>query len=198
MTFSNSLSMSDAELLERDERTDGLVDDDRLALAQLEHALVHGLLPGLAAFDAAEAIREVAVLEQRLRLGDVLGRAGDDDALDVAELLDLLEHVDDDGLTGEDEELLGNRLVHPLADTPGKNDHSGLHWLHLATLGSDARHPETVGWLDGGQYSPKVRAMSELQRCSDARMAPVFHIGNVMQDNAVAMLAHWRFVARFR
>ena len=116
---------------------------------------------------------------------DVLGRARDDDALDVAELLDLLEHVDDDRLAGEDEELLGNRLVHALADAARENDHSGLHGLHLASLGSDARVPPALsaGGLPGVSIAQSPRGCPRLRPSDRRRMAPVFHIGNVMQDN---------------
>ena len=54
-------------------------------------------------------------------------RAGDDDPLDVGDQPRLLEHVDDERLAAEQQELLWERPPDALADPPGEHDHPDLH-----------------------------------------------------------------------
>ena len=75
---------SGPELLDRDERPDRLVEDDRVEPVEGEQALVDRLLAGLAADDALEPVRvEAMVLEELSRLVEVGLRAGDDDPVDL-------------------------------------------------------------------------------------------------------------------
>ena len=75
----------------------------------------------------AEPLVEAVVGDEPARLVEMGVRAGDDDLLDLRDQPRLLEHVDDERLATEQQELLGERSPDALADPPGEHDHPDLH-----------------------------------------------------------------------
>ena len=63
---------------------------------------------------------------------------GDHDRVDVGDDAGLLEHVDEQRLAAEQQELLGERAPDPLADAAGEHDHADLH-ADLRCASADSR-----------------------------------------------------------
>src|SRR6478736_9494008 len=111
----------------RHEWPDGLVDDHRLAVPELDQPLVDRLLPRAAADDAAELVVEAVIGDEPPGLVEVRLGTGDDDPFYGRDDPRLLEHVHDERLAAEQQELLGERAPDALPDAPGEHHHADLH-----------------------------------------------------------------------